>query len=545
MENDSTFVAPEGVYSVTEEYKPAPSLIHPITPSNPVHPTRLSHITVRFPLHKPAGAAPGFAQLLAKKPSPADREKDAVSHTSSDTPDEEPAESVAEPSLFGGRKGLKAPPRPKHNIRTTSSTFIARLQSAEGLAKTLAGKHGDTTFLFYNSAKSLIWVDVGSGSGSGAGAKEPLARLTFTAFPTCHDVHPATGSPERLDVIIGFATGDLLWFCPLSSRYARLNKAGCVSASPVTAVRWVPSSASLFLAAHADGSVLIYDTEREDAPFAPPEPPAHWNPLETIHVSAPPFPQTKAPAKNPVSHWRVTRGTKAVVDMVFSPDAGHLALISEDGCLRVVDALSGALVDCFASYFGALGCLAWSPDGRFILTGGQDDLLTLFAPWEARVVARAQGHSSFVVGAAFDPQRCDGRTYRFGSVGDDGKLILWDFSSGALHRPKSHTAHSHGSQSAAAHRFSVASTASLRGLPPPAWSSLGEKDGREGGRFHPAPGRNEVAVVQPVLVKNTGAELATGIAFLPRALLTAGKTGLVKMWVRPLAIRAKRGSVHS
>lgn len=52
------------------------------------------------------------------------------------------------------------------------------------------------------------------------------------------------------------------------------------------------------------------------------------------------------------------------------------------------------------------------------------------------MVARCQGHSSFVSAVAFDDLRCDGRTYRFGSVGEDNKLILWDFSSGALHRPK-------------------------------------------------------------------------------------------------------------
>lgn len=87
-------------------------------------------------------------------------------------------------------------------------------------------------------------------------------------------------------------------------------------------------------------------------------------------------------------------------------------------------------------------------------TGGQDDLLTIFSPWEQRVIARCQGHSSFVSAVAFDELRCDGRTYRFGSVAEDNKLILaslpsskrlssvshvfsqWDFSSGALHRPK-------------------------------------------------------------------------------------------------------------
>jgi hypothetical protein len=28
------------------------------------------------------------------------------------------------------------------------------------------------------------------------------------------------------------------------------------------------------------------------------------------------------------------------------------------------------LVDCYGSYFGAFTCVAWSPDGRFILVSG-------------------------------------------------------------------------------------------------------------------------------------------------------------------------------
>lgn len=60
----------------------------------------------------------------------------------------------------------------------------------------------------------------------------------------------------------------------------------------------------------------------------------------------------------------------------------------------------------------------------FSQTGGQDDLVTIISPWEQRVIARGQGHSSFVSALAFDESRCDGRTYRFGSVGEDNKLIL-------------------------------------------------------------------------------------------------------------------------
>ena len=73
------------------------------------------------------------------------------------------------------------------------------------------------------------------------------------------------------------------------------------------------------------------------------------------------------------------------IDFVFSPDAKFVAAIAEDGCLRVIDTVAeqyvlhpeyivlqeieciARLVDCYASYFGAFTCVAWSPDGRFIL----------------------------------------------------------------------------------------------------------------------------------------------------------------------------------
>jgi hypothetical protein len=58
-------------------------------------------------------------------------------------------------------------------------------------------------------------------------------------------------------------------------------------------------------------------------------------------------------------------------------------------------------------------------------------------------------------------------------------------------------------------------------------------------RYHPAPSRNEVSVVQPVLIKHVECDLMTAISFLPRALLTASKTGLVKMWIRPLTSRQR------
>ncbi|KAJ7632962.1 catabolite repression protein creC [Roridomyces roridus] len=544
MENESTFVAPEGVYTVTEEHKP--SLLPHITSSAPpAYPTRVSSIIVRFPATK-AGGGPGFAQLLGGGNKESRKEKpkdDGVSLSSSDTPDEdtplaqEPTQTLfAAPSAPTKKKPLA---RPKHNIRTTSSTFITRIQNAEGSPRSLQSKQGDVTFLFYNAAKSFLWIEAGSKS------KEPLARITFSAYPTCHDVNILTSSSERLDVIIGFSTGDLVWLDPISARYGRLNKQGSITNSPCTAVRWVPSSSSLFLVAHADGTIIVYDKEREDGSFTPQDPvrpnadsesSKEWDPIDSIFVTNPisgngvgaPGKVEKV-AKNPVSHWRVSR--RAVVDFVFSPDVKYVAAISEDGCLRVIDALAEQLVDCYASYFGALTSVAWSPDGRFILTGGQDDLLTIFSPWEQRVVARCQGHSSFVSAVAFDDLRCDGRTYRFGSVGEDNKLILWDFSSGALHRPKFQATHQQ--------RISMSSTVSLAVRRDRSTIYLPMGDESPLPRYHPAPSRNDIAVVQPCLIKPIDSDILATLTFLPRSILTSTKNGYIKLWIRPLALRPR------
>ncbi|KAF6763913.1 catabolite repression protein creC [Ephemerocybe angulata] len=587
MENESAFVAPEGVYSVTDEHKPNPAQLAAVSAGPCLYPTRVTNIVVKF-VNSKQGASQGFANLLGggkdvKKDKAAKEKDDGVSLSSSDTPDEadgalgqstsaqehpaspaplEPNTIFSSAPVANGKK--KSVARPKHNIRTTSSTFITRIQSSEGLTKTLASKQGDVTFLFYNSAKAFSWVEAGSK------AKEPLIRVTFSQHPTCHDVNTATASPERLDVIIGFATGDLVWFDPITSRYARLNKGGCISSSPCTAVRWVPASATLFIVSHADGTIVVYDKEREDGVFTPQDPSApapdgssgsedgsshrEWDPMDNIFVTMPPWhPVTSgatAPtpgkgekektAKNPVSHWRVSR--RSVVDFVFSPDVKFVAAISEDGCLRVIDALQEQLVDCYSSYFGALSCVAWSPDGRFILTGGQDDLLTIFSPWEQRVVARCQGHSSFISAVAFDDLRSDGRTYRFGSVGEDNKLILWDFSSGALHRPKLQASHHHrmsmSSSLSLAHKRDQ-SAHNLSGM-----SSSGF-DLDVSPRYHPAPSRNEVSVVQPVLVKQLEGDLPSVLQFLPKYMLTSTKNGYIKLWIRPLALRPRPKSSKS
>uniref|UniRef100_A0A8C9L0K6 Uncharacterized protein n=1 Tax=Serinus canaria TaxID=9135 RepID=A0A8C9L0K6_SERCA len=69
-----------------------------------------------------------------------------------------------------------------------------------------------------------------------------------------------------------------------------------------------------------------------------------------------------------------------------SSPAGPPALM-----LRVFHFSSMLLQGMMRSYFGGLLCVCWSPDGRYVVTGGEDDLVTVWS---------------------FDPPSV---TYRFGS----------------------------------------------------------------------------------------------------------------------------------
>ena len=189
---------------------------------------------------------------------------------------------------------------------------------------------------------------------------------------------------------------------------------GRISNSPCTAVRWVPSSPNLFLVSHADGTIVVYDKDRDDgvftaqSPTASPLPPlrppsdptilppsepsspaGEWNPLDSIFVTIPPWHPVNAAgasggggrgdrdktSKNPVSHWKVSKRSVVgmclwssremsliffLLDFVFSPDVKYVAAISEDGCLRVIDALAEQ------SVFSLCCCRVSVVDRRFI-----------------------------------------------------------------------------------------------------------------------------------------------------------------------------------
>lgn len=167
-------------------------------------------------------------------------------------------------------------------------------------------------------------------------------------------------------------------------------------------------------------------------------------------------------------------------------------------------------------------------------TGGQDDLACVWSPFEQRIVARCEGHSSFLTGLAFDAWRCDERTQRFASVSEDCKIIFWDLSSAALQKPKAHylQQQSHHTRRVSAmsslslvRRRTADSSANL-----PAATTTSERDGP---LWHRAPNRSEVPGLQPVMIQQISTELLAGVSFLPSMVVTISRNATVKVFLRP------------
>lgn len=91
-----------------------------------------------------------------------------------------------------------------------------------------------------------------------------------------------------------------------------------------------------------DGSLVVYDKEKDDAAFLPEEKnngnhetngtgehPDSLRVDKSVH--------SKNQKANPVAFWKLSN--QRINAFAFSPDNRHLAVVSEDGSLRIIDYL--------------------------------------------------------------------------------------------------------------------------------------------------------------------------------------------------------------
>uniref|UniRef100_A0A8C8CUT2 WD repeat-containing protein 20 n=1 Tax=Oncorhynchus tshawytscha TaxID=74940 RepID=A0A8C8CUT2_ONCTS len=313
-----------------------------------------------------------------------------------------------------------------------------------------------------------------------ADLSKPIDKRIYKGTqPTCHDFNHLTATAESVSLLVGFSAGQVQLIDPIKKETSKLfNEERLIDNSRVTCVKWVPGSESLFLVTHSSGNMYLYNMEHTCGTTAP-----HYLLLKqgenySVHTC-----KSKS-TRNPLLKWTVGEG--ALNEFSFSPDGKFLACVSQDGFLRVFNFDAVELHGTMKSYFGGLLCVCWSPDGKYIVTGGEDDLVTVWSFVDCRVIARGHGHKSWVSVVAFDhyttsvedadPMEFSGSdedfqdqihfgrdranssqsrlskrnstdsrpvqvTYRFGSVGQDTQLCLWDLTEDILfpHLPLSRT----------------------------------------------------------------------------------------------------------
>ncbi|MFB2898496.1 caspase family protein, partial [Aerosakkonemataceae cyanobacterium BLCC-F50] len=126
-----------------------------------------------------------------------------------------------------------------------------------------------------------------------------------------------------------------------------------------------------------------------------------------------------------------TRHQDSVYAVAFSPDGKTILSGSDDKTLKLWDT-SGKLLKTFTGHQGYVNAVAFSPDGKTILSGSDDKTLKL---WDTsgKLLKTFRGHQNSVNAVAFS---ADGKTILSGS--DDKTLKLWDTSGKLLQTFRGH-----------------------------------------------------------------------------------------------------------
>jgi WD40 repeat protein len=126
----------------------------------------------------------------------------------------------------------------------------------------------------------------------------------------------------------------------------------------------------------------------------------------------------------------------AVSSVAFSPDGKRALSGGDDGTVRLWDVASGKELRRLDGHREAVTAVAFSPDGRLAATGGRDRTIRLWDLDAGRERARLEGHLGAVLSVAFSPA---GDWLLSG--GEDKTLRLWDVKKAAeVRRFAGHTA---------------------------------------------------------------------------------------------------------
>jgi len=93
--------------------------------------------------------------------------------------------------------------------------------------------------------------------------------------------------------------------------------------------------------------------------------------------------------------------TGGVLALAASPDGKSLVSGGEDSTIRVWDPATGALKRTITNHQDRVATLAWSPDGKYLASGSRDRTLRVWQPEIGRLVRIVRGHDGEVLDVAW------------------------------------------------------------------------------------------------------------------------------------------------
>ncbi|KAG0470945.1 hypothetical protein HPP92_015491 [Vanilla planifolia] len=411
---------------------------------------------------------------------------------------------------FGGTNGAS-------KAGSGNSRFAGNFGGSAGPSGSSAAANFDCkgSYLIFNAGDALFISDLNSQD------KDPIKAIHFSnSNPLCHAFDSV--AKDGHDLLIGLQSGDIYTVSlrqQLQDLGKRLvgaqhyNKDGTTNNSRCTCVAWIPNTDGSFVVSHADGNLYVYEKHKDGT--ADPSFPAIKDPTQFSVAHA------RSSKCNPIIRWHVCQGS--INNISFSTDGIYLATVGRDGYLRVFDYSKEQLFCGGKSYYGALLCCAWSPDDKYILIGGEDDLVQVWSMEDRKIVAWGEGHNSWVSGVAFDSYwsapNSDGTTdnaiYRFGSVGQDTQLLLWDLEMDEIALPL---------------RFNPpgGSPTLSSGSHSAHWDAICPL-----GTLQPSPSMRDVPKLSPLVVHRAHSEPLSGVVLTKESVVTISREGHIKIWARP------------
>lgn len=121
----------------------------------------------------------------------------------------------------------------------------------------------------------------------------------------------------------------------------------------------------------------------------------------------------------------LTSGDANLVSIAFSPDGRRL--VTAGGTIRIWDRQTGEALGTLEGHRGRVNRVVFSPDGRLLASAGWDRTVRLWDMTSLTPAAIFEGHADRVNAVVFHP---DGRRLATGSL--DGTVRLWDVATGRM-----------------------------------------------------------------------------------------------------------------